>query len=169
MQSSTSSNGQASRCLRREHSSSSEGSSRSIHHDQYELHISAGLRKDLQAQTLGGPAVPMQQHALQAFHPALRAGHHRFNAGLNDNDRSLSASTAPLIPEMRLTSSKRPRKPKAVAIRSADWEPYKKAILTLHLEQNMPLRKVQQMIEKEYGFKAEYDTSVRPTCSKPMA
>jgi hypothetical protein len=122
-----------------------------------------------QAQTLGGSAVPMQHHALQTFHPALQASHDRFNAGLNDNNQSFSASTAPVVPEMRLPPSKRPRKPKAVTIRSADWEPYKKAILTLHLEQNMPLRKVKQHIEKEYGFKAEYGTSVRPTCSEPMA
>ena len=28
-----------------------------------------------QAQTLGVPAVPMQHHALWAFHPAMRASH----------------------------------------------------------------------------------------------
>lgn len=113
-----------------------------------------------QAQTLGGPAVPMQHRALQAFHPTLRASHDRFNAGRIGNHQSFSASAAPVVPEMHLAPSKRPRKPRAVTIRSADWEPYKKAILTLHLEQNMPLRKVKQQIEKEYGFKAEYGTSV---------
>ncbi|KAG9196844.1 hypothetical protein G6514_003818 [Epicoccum nigrum] len=56
---------------------------------------------------------------------------------------------------MPLAPSKRPRKPKAVTKRSADWEPYKKAIFTMHLEQNMPLHKVKHNIEKEYGFKAE--------------
>ena len=138
-----------------------------------QLHGSYGVDRTSstiwQAQTVGGPAVPMQHHALQAFHPALQASHDRFNAGLTGNNRSFSASTMPVVPEMRLTSSKRPRKPKAVTTRSADWEPYRKAILTLHLEQKMPLRKVQHMIEKEYGFKAEYGTSVRPTCSEPMA
>jgi hypothetical protein len=122
-----------------------------------------------QAQTLGGPAVTMQHHALQTFHPALQASHDRFNAGLNGKNKSISASTAPVVPEMRFAPSKRRRKPKAVTTRSADWEPYKKAILTLHLEQSMPLRKVKQEMEKEYGFKAEYGTSVRPMFSKPLA
>ena len=130
-----------------------------------QLHGSYGVDRTSstiwQAQTVGGPAVPMQHHALQAFHPALQASHDRFNAGLTGNNRSFSASTMPVVPEMRLTSSKRPRKPKAVAIRSADWEPYKKRILDLHIAQKTPLPKVKQMIEEEYGFKAKYVSSVQ--------
>lgn len=54
----------------------------------------------------------------------------------------------------------RPRKRKAATLRADDWEPYKKRILDLHIEQKMPLRKVKELIEEKYGFKAEYVTSV---------
>ncbi|KAL1613665.1 hypothetical protein SLS56_012249 [Neofusicoccum ribis] len=49
----------------------------------------------------------------------------------------------------------RPRKRKAPTLRADDWEPYKKRILDLHITQNLPLPKVRQIIEEEYGFKAE--------------
>jgi hypothetical protein len=55
----------------------------------------------------------------------------------------------------------RPRKRKAATLRDDDWEPYRERILDLHIEQNMPLRKVKQLIEDKYGFKAEYVASVR--------
>lgn len=52
------------------------------------------------------------------------------------------------------------RKRKAVTLRPDDWEPYKKRILDLHIEQNKPLPEVRQVMEKEYGFKAEYVASL---------
>jgi hypothetical protein len=54
----------------------------------------------------------------------------------------------------------RPRKRKAATLRADDWEPHKKRILDLHIEQKRPLPEVRQTIEKEYGFKAEYVAAV---------
>jgi hypothetical protein len=55
----------------------------------------------------------------------------------------------------------RPRKRKAATLRADDWEPYKKRILDLHIEQKRPLPEVRQTIKKEYGFEAEYVASLR--------
>jgi hypothetical protein len=55
----------------------------------------------------------------------------------------------------------RPRKRKAATLRADDWEPYKKRILDLHIEQKRPLPEVRQTIKKEYGFEAGYVASLR--------
>jgi hypothetical protein len=55
----------------------------------------------------------------------------------------------------------RPRKRKAPTLRADDWEPYKKRILDLHIVQKLSLPKVRQMVEVEYGFKAEYVAPLR--------
>jgi hypothetical protein len=36
------------------------------------------------------------------------------------------------------------------------WNPYKDRIVELHIEQNLPLSKVKETMEKEFGFTAEY-------------
>ena len=48
------------------------------------------------------------------------------------------------------------RKKKAPTLRAKDWEPYKARILELHDVQKLPLVKVKEMIEEEFGFTAEY-------------
>ena len=48
------------------------------------------------------------------------------------------------------------RKKKAPTLRAKDWEPYKARVLELHDSQKLPLVKVKEMIEKEFGFTAEY-------------
>lgn len=48
------------------------------------------------------------------------------------------------------------RKKKAPTLRAKDWERYKARILELHDTQNLPLPKVKEMIEEEFGFVAEY-------------
>ena len=48
------------------------------------------------------------------------------------------------------------RKRKAPTLRVDAWEPYKARIIELHIEQGLPLGKVKDTIEKEFGFTAEY-------------
>jgi hypothetical protein len=62
-------------------------------------------------------------------------------------------------PSLAKTSSGPPsgtRKRKAPTLRVEDWEPYKARIIELHIEQDLPLRKVKDAIQKEFGFEAEY-------------
>jgi hypothetical protein len=50
----------------------------------------------------------------------------------------------------------RMRKRKAPTLRVDAWEPHKARIIELHIEQGLPLGKVKDSIEKEFGFTAEY-------------
>ena len=48
------------------------------------------------------------------------------------------------------------RKRKAPTLRADAWEPYKDRIVELHVTQNLPLPKVKDIIQEEFGFTAEY-------------
>jgi Clr5 domain len=48
------------------------------------------------------------------------------------------------------------RKRKARTLTADAWNPYKDRIVELHIEQNLPLSKVKETMEKEFGFTAEY-------------
>ena len=77
------------------------------------------------------------------------------------------APDAPAVPSVSAGAASpmgppaQPRKRKAPTLRTNDWEPYKQRILDLHTTQKLPLPRVKQMIEEEYGFKAEYAAPVR--------
>ena len=58
---------------------------------------------------------------------------------------------APPIPPPTKT-----RKRKAPTLTADAWNPYKDRIVELHIEQNLPLSKVKETMEKEFGFTAEY-------------
>jgi hypothetical protein len=96
---------------------------------------------------------------LPAWQPSLAD----FGAVLASTSRSASASAsaASTGPASSMRPPDRPRKRKAATLRAEDWEPYKKRILDLHIEQKVPLLKVRELIVEEYGFKAEYVASVR--------
>ncbi|KAH6613149.1 hypothetical protein C7974DRAFT_368938 [Boeremia exigua] len=68
---------------------------------------------------------------------------------------SISQPGHVLLDVMPVGDPARPRKRKAATLREEDWEPYKERILDLHVVQKIPLPKVRQMMEEEYGFKAE--------------
>jgi hypothetical protein len=53
----------------------------------------------------------------------------------------------------------KPRKGKVPTLRSEAWQPYKNRIIELHITQDLPLREVKNIIEKESGFTAEYVSS----------
>lgn len=55
-----------------------------------------------------------------------------------------------------LIGPSRPRKRKAKTLKEPDWEPYRDRIRELHFEQKMPLPKVMEKIEEQYGFRAGY-------------
>ncbi|KAF2820930.1 TPR-like protein [Ophiobolus disseminans] len=111
----------------------------------------------LQAQLSGGPGVTTQNHALHPFSlPTLHSSHAQFNLEYAGNSQFVSASTsAPAGPASPMGPPDRPRKRKAATLRADDWEPYKKRILDLHIEQKKSLPEVRQIVEKECGFKAE--------------
>ena len=113
------------------------------------------------AQALSGPVVATQHHALQSSSlTTLHSGHTQFDVELAG-----SSQPAPAVTHTSQTSPTdplyRPRKRKAVTLRTDVWEPYKERILDLHIEQKRPLPEVRQTLEKEYGFKAEYVASFR--------
>ncbi|KAF2686799.1 hypothetical protein K458DRAFT_297931 [Lentithecium fluviatile CBS 122367] len=79
--------------------------------------------------------------------PAINV-HPRYNAGHFDN----GPQTIPAIP---MGPPTRPRKRKAPTLRADAWEPFKARIIELHITQNLPLRKVKEIIKEEFSFTAE--------------
>ncbi|KAH8745009.1 hypothetical protein F5883DRAFT_588450 [Diaporthe sp. PMI_573] len=133
-----------------------------VHHNALptqQLYGSVGVDQTaaftLQVQLSGGQVATMQNHAPHPFnlytaHPS----HARFDIGFAGNSQSASAS-APTAPAGAPSIMDPPRKRKAPTLYANDWEPYKERILDLHIVQKLPLPKVREMIEEEYGFKAE--------------
>jgi hypothetical protein len=75
------------------------------------------------------------------------------------NDQPLSFQPPSDIRDTAVSSMGPPtrmRKRKAPTLRVDAWEPYKARIIELHIEQGLPLGKVKDIIEKEFGFTAEY-------------
>jgi hypothetical protein len=114
----------------------------------------------LQAQYPGGRVATTQDHAARPFNlSTVLPGYTQHDAEFATNGQLWSAVSAGPASPMGLPTQ--PRKRKARTLRADDWEPYKKRILDLHIAQRLPLSKVRQMIEEEYGFKAQYVASVR--------
>ncbi|KAJ4329557.1 hypothetical protein N0V87_010753 [Didymella glomerata] len=111
----------------------------------------------VQALRSGAPVATTPSHnqrpsTLPAWQPGL-AHSGAVHAGTSQPS---SASAAHAGPASSMGPPDRPRKRKAATLRADDWEPYKKRILDLHIEQKRPLPEVKQMIEEEYkDFKAE--------------
>jgi hypothetical protein len=116
----------------------------------------------VQAQRSGGPVATTPNHSLHPFTlPIWQPSHDHLKSVPASNSQPASASTAIAGPTSSMRPPDRPRKRKAATLRADDWEPYKKRILDLHIEQRLALPKVRDMIEVEYGFKAEYVTILR--------
>lgn len=110
----------------------------------------------------GGQVATTPNHNLQSsILPARQLGLEHFGAWLAGTSQPVFASAAPTGPALPMGPPAQPRKRKAATLRADDWEPYKKRVLDLHIEQKRPLPEVRQIIEKEYGFKAEYVAFVR--------
>ncbi|RAR02066.1 TPR-like protein [Stemphylium lycopersici] len=123
----------------------------------YGLHGLDGVSVfNLQARSSGGLVATTQDYAPYPFGPLLQPGHMQYDAAFAGNNRqSALESTAAARPASSMGPPKQPRKPKAATLRAADWEPYKKRILELHIEQKKPLHEVKKIIEEEYSFQAE--------------
>jgi hypothetical protein len=103
----------------------------------------------------GGQLAVTQNHA--QLHPSSLftvlpspVPHHSESAGNTQSEYAAPAGSTSLM-----DPPARPRKRKAPTLRANDWEPYKERILQLHVEEELPLPKVMQLIEEEYSFKAE--------------
>lgn len=59
------------------------------------------------------------------------------------------------VPSTFMGPPTKTRKRKAPTLRAKDWEPYKSRIIELHIEEGLPLPKVKDMIQEEFGFVAE--------------
>jgi len=126
-----------------------------------------------QAHLPGGLFATTQNHAPHQFGWSTGLHHAQYDAELAGSGPSgpgFVVPDAPVAPAVSPVSAgpaspmgppARPRKRKAPTLRTNDWEPYKERILDLHITQKLPLPKVKQMIEEEYGFKAEYAAPVR--------
>jgi hypothetical protein len=60
-----------------------------------------------------------------------------------------------VAPTVAMRPPAKPRKPKAPTLSAAAWAPHKDRILELHITKAKPLAEVRQIMEIEYGFKAE--------------
>src|SRR5215469_1913655 len=85
---------------------------------------------------------------------------HSFNSSPLPNPSKPTSQQAPSDSQNMVATSmgppSRPRKPKAPTLRAGDWEPVKARVIELHINQNLPLPKVRDIIEQEFNFKAEY-------------
>jgi hypothetical protein len=108
----------------------------------------------LQVQPSGRPVATTPNHNLHlSTLPTLQPSYVHLGAVLAGNSQ-------PARPASSMGPPARLRKRKAATLRADDWEPYKKRILDLHIKQKRSLSEVREIIEEEYGFKAEYVTSV---------
>lgn len=116
----------------------------------------------VQAQRPGGPVATTPNHNLHpSTLPAGQPGLAHLDAVLAGTTQPASASAATTGPASSMGPPDRPRKRKAATLRADDWEPYKKHILDLLIEQGKPLDEVRKAIKKEYGFEATYVASIR--------
>ena len=69
---------------------------------------------------------------------------------------SQNLSNAQDRPAESVGPSKKNRKRKALTLRADIWSPYKDRIIELHIQQNLPLPEVRDIMENEFGFTAEY-------------
>jgi hypothetical protein len=49
-----------------------------------------------------------------------------------------------------------PRRKKAQTLRDKDWEPFRTRVFELHITNGLPLKEVKAVMQREYGFSAEY-------------
>lgn len=68
------------------------------------------------------------------------------NCDNNDNNENVHLMAPPPPPN--------PRKRKAPTLRLDDWAPVKDRVIELHISKNLPLPKVQEMIQEEFDFTA---------------
>jgi Clr5 domain len=85
-------------------------------------------------------------HSFDSFPAPHTTPSHDVQPFSNIQDRSVQAMGPP-------TNT---RRKKAPTLRREAWAPYKDRIVELHITQGLPLREVKIIIEKEFGFTAEY-------------
>ncbi|KAH7204599.1 hypothetical protein DER44DRAFT_429573 [Fusarium oxysporum] len=105
-------------------------------------------------QALGGQFIADQNHSYAPPDPAFDS----FIQGLQDassTDNMDGLGAAQITPTSTTGPPRRSRKKKAPTLRDEDWEPFKDRILELYETQKLPLEKVKNMIEEEFGFTAQ--------------
>ncbi|EMT63098.1 Kinesin light chain 2 [Fusarium odoratissimum] len=105
-------------------------------------------------QALGGQFIADQNHSYAPPDPAFDSFIQGFqDASSTDNMDGLGP--AQITPTPTTGPPRRSRKKKAPTLRDEDWEPFKDRILELYETQKLPLEKVKNMIEEEFGFTAQ--------------
>jgi hypothetical protein len=108
--------------------------------------------EELASEALPPPVPPISghSHTSQASNPPPPLDHPS-QAQSFQLPSDIQDIAAPPIPPPTKT-----RKRKAPTLTAEAWNPYKDRIIELHIEQNLPLSKVKETMEKEFGFTAEY-------------
>ena len=107
--------------------------------DQNALHPTPSLSQNEQVQDLSSSF----EYGMATMHD------HYPQPSLQIHDATQPTATVSMGPPTK------PRKKKAPTLRAEHWEPYKDRIRELLIEQDIPLPKVKEEIEKQYGFVAE--------------
>lgn len=96
------------------------------------------------------PPISGQSHTSPASNPPPPLDHPNQAQGLQLLSNAQDIAAPPIPPPTKT------RKKKAPTLTADAWNPYKDRIVELHIEQNLPLSKVKETMEKEFGFTAEY-------------
>lgn len=71
---------------------------------------------------------------------------------------SLASNEDTNLPTQSSLTQSKTRKRKAPTLRDTDWEPVKRRIVQLHINQNISLPDVREQVRNEFGFEATYES-----------
>lgn len=106
--------------------------------------------EELASEALPPPVPPISGHGYTSpasnLPPPLNHPNQAQSFQLPSDVQDIAAP--PILPPTKM------RKRKAPKLTAEAWNPYKDRIVELHIEQNLPLSKVKETMEKEFGFTA---------------
>lgn len=107
--------------------------------------------EELASEALSPPMPPISghSHTSPVSNPPPPLDHPNQAQGLQLPSDAQDIAALPIPPPTKT------RKRKAPTLTADAWNPYKDRIVELHIEQNLPLSKVKETMEKEFGFTAE--------------
>jgi hypothetical protein len=101
-------------------------------------------------------AIPFERHINTTYEPVSSSSLSATPYLPNLQGTLHNFSDGPGIATSSMDPPAKKRKKKAPTLRADQWEPYRDRIKELHIDQNLPLREVKNVIEREFGFTAVY-------------